>query len=140
MGIVNTELPYLDSFVYFYIKGVPILVILDRIMSIMEVEKISQKQLTDYLGLQNTAFTKWKAGSNNSYIKHLPEIAELLHVSVDYLLGNTDIKNKPATDNGNGLSESEAQLIKLFNSVPEESRALVVGMIEAALKSHGLLK
>lgn len=75
-------------------------------MSIMEVEKISQKQLTDYSGLQNTAFTKWKAGSNNSYIKHLPKIAELLHVSVDYLLGNTDMKNKPATDNDNGLSES----------------------------------
>lgn len=120
MGIVNTELPYLDSFVYFYIKGVPILVTLDRIMSIMEIEKISQKQLTDYLGLQNTAFTKWKAGSNNSYIKHLPEIAQLLNVSVDYLLGNTDIKNKPATNDGNELTERQKKYLDKIDRMSDE--------------------
>lgn len=36
-----------------------------------------------------------KNGSNRSYLKHLREIAEFYNVSESYLLGKTDIKNRP---------------------------------------------
>jgi transcriptional regulator with XRE-family HTH domain len=74
-------------------------------------------ELEKEIGLPRSIIYKWNNNKNKSYKSYIGKIAKYFNVPADYLLGNTDIKNKPATDNGNGLSESEAQLIKLFNSV-----------------------
>ena len=51
---------------------------------------LKQKDLTDFLNLSKNAFTNWNNGNNNSYMKHLPKIAEFLGVSVDYLVGKEE--------------------------------------------------
>lgn len=63
---------------------------LDKIKELLEKKGLKQKDLTDFLGLSKNAFTNWNNGNNNSYIKHLPKIAEFLGVSVDYLVGNEE--------------------------------------------------
>lgn len=60
---------------------------LDTIKSLLEKNNLTQKSLTDYLGINKNAFTNWLNGNNTSYIKHLPQIAEFFNVSTDYLLG-----------------------------------------------------
>ena len=69
--------------------------ILDRITKEQKEQGKSQKDLCEYLGLTKNTFTEWKSGRNTSYKKYLPEIAEFLGVSVDYLLGKTENK-KPS--------------------------------------------
>lgn len=59
-----------------------------KIIELLDNKGLKQKDLTDFLGLSKNAFTNWKNGNNNSYMKHLPKIAEFLGVSVDYLVGN----------------------------------------------------
>lgn len=59
---------------------------LSIIKRLLRKNRITQKTLTDYLGISKNAFTNWSNGSNSSYIKHLPQIAEFFNVSVDYLL------------------------------------------------------
>ena len=54
---------------------------------LLDENHIQQKELSDYLGLSKNTMTGWKNGNNNSYMKHLPKIAEFFGVSVDYLLG-----------------------------------------------------
>ena len=61
--------------------------VLDRIKQLLKEQKKKQVDLTSYLGISGNAFTNWKNGDNTSYKKHLPEIAEFLGVSVDFLLG-----------------------------------------------------
>ena len=80
----------MDIVVYFYKLEVSLLDILTKITDLMLVQGKSQTELTKYLGLQNSAFTKWKLGKNTSYKKYLPEIANFLDTSIDYLLGNTE--------------------------------------------------
>lgn len=109
---------------------------LNRIISIMDEKNVSQKQLTDYLGLQNTAFTKWKAGSNTSYMKHLPKISDFLGVSIDYLLGKTDQKNKPIPQIGDELYGKEAALLKWFRTLSPADQAVVLSILEAAVKAR----
>lgn len=53
----------------------------------MKAQGVSTRDICDYLGLNIQAFTSWKSGKNSSYMKHLPQIADYLGVSVDYLLG-----------------------------------------------------
>lgn len=107
------------------------------VLDLIAKNGITKNKMLKDLKMGTGTFATWEKRGTIPSGETLSKIADYFGVSTDYLLGD---KNKSVTDNGNGLSESEAQLIKLFNSVPEESRALVVGMIEAALKSHGLLK
>ena len=61
--------------------------VLNNIICLLKSSGKKQKELTSYLSLSHNVFTEWKAGRNNSYKKHLPEIAEFFGVSIDYLLG-----------------------------------------------------
>ena len=58
--------------------------ILDRITMLLGNRE--QKELTNYLKLNNVAFSEWKSGKSKSYRKYLIEIAEFFDVSIDYLV------------------------------------------------------
>lgn len=63
---------------------------LDIIIKTMKEKGITQKELCERLGLKQQAFTNWKNGNNTSYMKHLVQIATVLDVNLDYLLGHDD--------------------------------------------------
>ena len=67
---------------------------LDIIKSLLKSEKKTQQELCQYLGVSKQAFTEWNGGRNTSYKKYLPQIAEFFGVSVDYLLGKSEEKEK----------------------------------------------
>jgi len=60
---------------------------LDRITSELKSQGKSQKELMLYLGVHPNLYTNWKGGRNTSYHSYLPQIAEFLGVSIDYLAG-----------------------------------------------------
>lgn len=64
--------------------------ILARILLAIKESGHSQSDLADHLGLHRNNITDWKSGKSKSYTKYLPQIAEFLGVSIDYLVGNTD--------------------------------------------------
>ena len=61
--------------------------VLNRITALLKERGLQQKVLCEHLGLKAQAYTNWKGGGNDSYMKYLPEIASFFGVSVDYLLG-----------------------------------------------------
>ncbi len=54
-------------------------------------------------------------------------------------LGLSPPHSEPAGTGADGLSAGESILVHLFRSIPEDRQEMVLGMIEAALKSQGLL-
>lgn len=66
--------------------------VLDIITQLLKDEGKTQKELCERIGISGNVFTDWKSGRLNSYKKYLPEIADYLGVSVDYLLGKTNNK------------------------------------------------
>lgn len=65
--------------------------ILDNIIACMEYKKLSQKDLCEYLNVNQQMFTNWKNGYSDSYLKRLSKIAEFLDVSPNDLMGKTII-------------------------------------------------
>ena len=61
--------------------------VLNRITALLKERGVQQKILCEHLGLKAQAYTNWKGGGNDSYMKYLPQIAAFFGVSVDYLLG-----------------------------------------------------
>ena len=68
--------------------------LLEKISKLLKEQGKKQKDLTDFLGISKNAFTDWKSGRINSYMKYLPQIAEFLGVGVDYLISNEESQKK----------------------------------------------
>ncbi len=66
----------------------------ERIFVHLKQKRKTQKELCEHLGIQKQAFSDWKSGKSSSYTKHLPQIANFLDVSIDYLLGKETKKHK----------------------------------------------
>lgn len=64
--------------------------VLDKIILLLRQNSHTQKELTDYLGLEKSTFSSWKSGKSQSYNKYIPQIAEFLETTPDYLLGWAD--------------------------------------------------
>ena len=90
--------------------------VLTRILALLDANNLQQKELSDYLGLSKNTITGWKNGNNNSYMKHLPKIAEFFGISVDYLLGKegNDFTYALYNELAHDLSEEQLQQLKQF--------------------------
>ena len=103
--------------------------LLYKISEQLKLKNKTQKQLCEFLGLSRQTFSEWNAGRSNSYMKYLPQIAEFLDISVDYLVGNTDKKNK-AIPEGQPLTEEQESLIASSSDLSNEDLKKVIEYIE----------
>ena len=89
------------------------------ILSLLREKEKTQKELTDYLGITQNAFTDWKSGRIKSYRKHLFKIAEFFNVSVDYLLGAEQEKKPTVTEKSNliPLSQNNVYSVPVVENV-----------------------
>ena len=104
---------------------------LKRITEELKNQNKKKIDLTNHLGMVSSAFGNWVAGRNSSYKKYLHAIAEFLGVSVEYLRGETDIKEKP-------LPETEERIKELYDltaGLSDEQMALLKAYA-AGMKSN----
>lgn len=80
------------------------------------VNKSPHKVATS-IGVTSGSVTGWKNGGIPRETT-LKKIADYFGVTVEYLKGETDIKNPTADDD----SGKEKELIRLFESIPDERR------------------
>lgn len=112
--------------------------IIAKITQLLDSKKISQKDLTDYLGIDKSTFSQWKNGKSQSYNKYLSKIAEFLNVSTDYLLNNSE-KNDEKDD---GNTDRVKILFRHLQDIPENDREQLIDTLESTvdiyLKAKGL--
>jgi transcriptional regulator with XRE-family HTH domain len=99
-------------------------IVLQRIIQELKEQNLKQKDLTDHLNISENCFGSWKRDANQSYLKYLHAIADFLGVSVEYLRGETDQKEKPPIgiderlkelyDMTEGLNETDIIALKSF--------------------------
>ena len=106
-------------------------IILERITNELKLQGKKKIDLTNHLNMVSSAYGNWMAGRNASYKKYLHAIADFLGVSVEYLKCETDIKNSPLS-NENELSESQREIIALFDSAPPELQAAALAVLRSA--------
>lgn len=90
---------------------------LAKIFFLLDQQNKSQSDLAEYLGVGKQLLTNWKSGINTSYKKYVDRIADYFNVSTDYLLGKTEIKEKPTALTDDELNK---ELIKLYNDLPPD--------------------
>ncbi len=109
--------------------------ILNNVLVEMKKQGKLQRELTDYLQVSKNVFTDWKSGKNHSFMKYLPQIAEFLDVSVDYLLGKTEQKEKTAPEE-RSLDEIQQELITLTADMDEDEKNALLGYAARIIAKH----
>ena len=63
-----------------------------RVRDLREDRDLKQKELAAYLGIHQTTYSEYEFGKLNIPVSVLHKLADFYHVSVDYLLGRTNVK------------------------------------------------
>ena len=102
---------------------------LDRIIYLCKKYNKTQKDLTDYLGLEKSTFTSWKKGKTASYEKHINKIAEFFNVSTDYLLNDKDstIPKEPT------IPAEYQSLISSYQELSKDNQQLLQDIITSMI-------
>ncbi len=95
--------------------------IADRIKFLREQQKITQTELAKRLGITRSSVNAWEIGISVPSTQYIVELAEIFHVSTDYLLGVNSTAVIPAA----GLSEEDMQMVyQLIDYIRKKNRAI----------------
>ena len=65
------------------------MLIIPQMKILLKERGLTQKDLTDYIGVDKSTFTTWIKGKSDGYLKYISKIADFLGVSQDYLLDDS---------------------------------------------------
>ena len=89
--------------------------IADKIKMLRVAQKLSQADLAKKLGITRSSVNAWELGFSSPSTGYLVELANLFHVSTDYLLG---LKQKESLD----ISGLDTEQMKILYGLTEHFR------------------
>lgn len=92
----------------------------------------SQAVVADAIGITRSAYSHYENGLREPDNATLQKLSEFFGVSIDYILGATDIRTILPSDTP--LTSEEKLLLDLFAQIPEDKQKLALQMIKAALE------
>ncbi|ORX23381.1 transcriptional regulator [Thermoanaerobacterium sp. PSU-2] len=88
-----------------------------RLSELRNEFKLTQKELADKLGVSRGTIGMYEIGQRDPDTDTLLKLSELFNVSVDYLLGNTDIRNP--VDEITQAVEDDPELAEFWSELKE---------------------
>lgn len=61
-----------------------------RLKDLREDHDLKQSEIAEFLGIQQTVYSRYERGFQNIPLEHLMKLAQMYKVSTDYILGLTD--------------------------------------------------
>ena len=110
----------------------------ERLKDLRKQARLTQVDVAEKLGISQPAYASWERRAKKPTQDNLVKIAQILNVSVDYLVGNSDEENtnKELDDiellfrmNSNGLTDEEKGIFKkeLIEFMEERKKAFNKG-------------
>ena len=91
----------------------------ERLKTLRKQAKLTQAKIAEKLDISQQAYASWERGSKKPTQENLVKIAQVLNVSVDYLVGNLDNTEDELDNiellfrmNSKGLTEEEKKVFK----------------------------
>ena len=106
----------------------------ERLKKLRKDAGLTQVDVASKLGISQQAYASWERGAKKPTQDNLVKIAQVLNVSIDYLVGNSDknLKEEELDNvellfrmNSNGLTEEEKAIFKkeLIEFMEERKKA-----------------
>ena len=101
--------------------------IIERILLEAENKNISQASIAKHIGKNNNQVTSWKERNCNPPAEYIPAIAELLNVSVEWLMTGTEKEESI-------LSDDEKELLYNYRKLEQRDKKEVKAIINFKLE------
>lgn len=88
-----------------------------------EEKGLSQQKLADMLNISQQAIFKYEKTANEPDISTLIKLAEIFDVTVDFLIGNSDSRERDVIKDAVMLTKQESEHIKLWRALPDSVKA-----------------
>ena len=108
---------------------------MNRIKELRAEKSILQADLAKLLKIGQATISNWENGRTEPDQDALREMSKIFDASIDYILGNTDIKKAPSYEDA-GLSAEEAELLKLFRIASPALQEAALRVLEADQKKE----
>ncbi len=82
----------------------------ERLKALREERKISQLDLGKLFNLSQSTIAYYESGKKQPYLNMLEKFSDYFNVSVDYLLGRTDVRQQPETSVAHRVSDPMSDL------------------------------
>jgi len=99
---------------------------IERILTTAEKKNIKQADIAKAIGKGTSHITNWKNRNTDPPIEHLPTIAALLGVSIEWLITGTETSSYSASD----LPEDKQQLLDYYNQCNQEGKNRILEQAE----------
>ncbi|MCZ9311618.1 helix-turn-helix transcriptional regulator [Weissella koreensis] len=104
--------------------------IFERTKELAKSKGLNLRQLEEKAGLGTNSLYRWK--TYNPRMESLKSVADVLGVSTDYLLGNTDETNKSAIPSDESLDKSLDRSIAYDGTeITDHDRTIIKAMLKA---------
>lgn len=95
---------------------------MNRIKELRAEKNIFQSKLASLLKVRQNTISNWETGRSEPDQDALREMSKIFGVSIDYILGNTDIKNPLTSEDISGLTEKQIKILEMMDKLPEQDQ------------------
>lgn len=87
---------------------------------------MTQQDLASILHVSHTTVSMWEKDASEASLSTLIQLSDYFHVSIDYLIGHSDIKNLSNAASSPVLSADQRELLQLYSQLSRlnQGRAL----------------
>ena len=106
-----------------------------RIAELRKEKHLNQIGLGLKLNVSQKMISAYESGVHQPSIDTLIQMSKIFNVSVDYIIGISDIKAPAEKFSKEGLSDNEIKLLDIFKDLDREKQLKAIGII-FALKNY----
>ena len=104
-----------------------------RLKELRESKGMTQRDFAAEFGVSKGTVGMWESGAREPRaIDEINRIADYFGVSTDYLLGRTEEKEKPTPEGGDGLSETEKQIMDCVSQMSAREQETFLAWLQAS--------
>ena len=118
-------------------------IMLERILSLIPKKADgkyvhgAKKEFAERLNMAHNLVTMWEKGQSTSYKIKVHEIADIYNVSVEWLKGESDIKEKAALNHESDIGPNMQKLLDEIKPLDEEQSLELLKIIESIKRIKG---
>ena len=102
-----------------------------RLKQLREERNITQQELADQLSCSQQSINNYENHGTQPDIDMLCRMADFFNTSVDYLIGNTNVRDPYSLAKFEYNSEKETALINSFRNLPEKVKEQFLALMES---------
>lgn len=107
---------------------------MERLRKLREEQGLSQQKLARYIGTTQQNIHRYENGYNEPDTATLTALANFFHTSIDYLVGNTDIRHKIEAVSPFDLNTEESLLVEKYRKLRPTARQSILIMMDELLQ------